>query len=111
MNPQRGDVPVTIAGTTYTMRPSFEALAAIEEKTGLGLVALWRRFGQQEFGARDVVTVIAEGVRAGEGKVPDKLAALIIQAGLFTLAPSVAKFLTHALAGEKAEGNGEAVAE
>jgi|LakMenEpi03Aug12_release.lakeMendotaPanAssembly.Ray.scaffolds.fasta_scaffold171439_6 hypothetical protein len=111
MNPQRGDVPVTIAGTVYTMRPSFEALAAIEEKTGVGIIPLWRRFGQQDFGIRDVVTVVTEAVRAGEGKVPDKFPALIVQTGIFTLAQPIASFLTNALAGDKAEGNEEAAAQ
>lgn len=111
MNSQRGDVPVTIAGTVYTMRPSFEALASIEEKLGVGLIPLWRRFGQQDFGIRDVVTVVTESVRAGEGKVPDAFAQKIVQTGIFTLAKPIATFLTNALAGDRAEGNEEAAAQ
>jgi hypothetical protein len=54
---------------------------------------------------------VTEAVRAGEGKVPDKFPALIVQTGIFTLAQPIASFLTNALAGDKAEGNEEAAAQ
>lgn len=111
MNPQRGDVPVTIAGTVYTMRPTFEALAAIEEKTGIGLIPLWKRFGTQQYGIRDVVHVVTEAVRAGEGRVPDGFSEKIVQTGVVTLSKPIAEYLTNALAGDAAPGKDEAAAQ
>ena len=102
---------MALAGTSIIDERKVAELAAIEEKIGVGLIPLWRRFGQQEFGIRDVVAVVTEAVRAGEGRVPEGFAQKIVQTGVFTLAKPIAEFLTNALAGEKAGGNGEAAAQ
>ena len=35
MNPHKGECEVTLGGTVYTMRPTFEAIVAFEDKAGV----------------------------------------------------------------------------
>lgn len=101
MNPQRGDIAVTILGRSFTLRPSFEAIAEIEGRTGLGLLPLFRKFQMQDYGGRDVVNVVVPAVTAAMGAdVASELPALIVRHGFVKLQPAIGEFLTRAMGGE-----------
>ncbi len=99
-NPHRGEVAVTLAGAEYALRPTFAALAEIEVRAGIGLVALARRFAAAEFGLADMLAVLGPAIAAGGGAPPEPLGEAVVAAGLANLAAPVARFLAGALAGD-----------
>lgn len=107
MNELRGETSVTLGGTDYVLRPTFEALQEIERLTGLGLVPLAKKFLAQEFGVSDIRAVLIPAIKAGGAKAPDELGKLIMQAGPINLGGKIASFLTIALSGGE-EKNAEA---
>lgn len=108
MNPERGDVPVMLDGNEYILRPSFEALVEIEERLGMGLVPLARRFMDGQFGIRDVTAVVAAGIGGSGQRVPDDLGNLVVRAGIMSFAEALGVFLANALQGDASGGNSPA---
>jgi len=104
-NRHRGEVEVTLGGARYTLRPTFEALCEIEDRTGLGLVELARRFWEGRFGARQLAVVLWAGIRAAGGEAPDyeRIGRLVVEQGFQDLAGPVARFLAGVIGGEEEE--------
>jgi hypothetical protein len=63
-NKQRGEGELVLAGKAYRLRPSHDALEAIEDETGKSLIALVR-MATGELTLRQVGIVGAELIRAG----------------------------------------------
>ena len=107
MNKQRGDVAVTIGGQEYVLRPTYQALAEIEARTGVGLVALAGKFMNRDFGVVEAVAIISAGIAGSGEKPPKDLGDQIIGQGVLQLAGPILAFLTNGLTGDqegKAEG-------
>ena len=104
-NRHRGEVEVMLGGARYTLRPTFEALCEIEDRTGLGLVELARRFWEGRFGARQLAVVLWAGIRAAGGDAPDyeRIGQLVVEQGFQDLAGPVARFLAGVIGGEEDE--------
>lgn len=67
-NPQRGEVAAQIDGRTVTLRLTLGALAELETELGVGgLVALAERFETGKFSARDLMALLAAGIRGAGG--------------------------------------------
>lgn len=65
-NPWRGEVALVIDGQTRVMKLTLGALAELEETLGASsLVALVERFETGGFSSRDVLALIAAGLRGG----------------------------------------------
>ena len=65
-NRHRGEVEAELGGRRYTLRLTLGALAELERAFDAGdLVALARRFETGRLSARDLVVVIAHGLRGG----------------------------------------------
>lgn len=111
VNAQRGDGEVVLDGTTYPLRLSFEAIAAIEGKCG-PIVPLGRRLGNFQYSALDVHAILAAGIAAAGQKVPDDLGARILAQGILPVGSALLAFLTPALSGSRRpeRGNAEAPA-
>ncbi len=107
MNKQRGDVAVTLDGRECVLRPTFDALVEIEERLGIGLVPLAKRFVAGEFGIREVSVILAAGLRGAGQKVPEDLGNKIVKAGVLSFTQALVQLLTNALQGDS-EGNAEA---
>ncbi len=101
-NRHRGEVEVTLGGRRYAMRPTFAALCEIEDRTGLGLVELARRFWDGRFGVRELATVLWAGIRAADDDAPDfeAVGRLVAEQGFQSLAGPVAAFLAGVIGGE-----------
>ncbi len=77
-NPFAGEVTVVIDGTPRVGKLTLGALAELEAAMdGDTLFALIERFDSQGFSARDVLAVLAAGLRGGgwQGRVSDLLTA------------------------------------
>jgi hypothetical protein len=106
-NPHRGEVAVTLAGTTYVLRPTFAAIAAIETATGAGVYALAERLHAMlrsepgpGIGAKDVAAILAAGMAGADRPTSGEEAGRIaVAAGLVPAAAAAFAFLVAALTG------------
>jgi hypothetical protein len=116
MNERRGEASITLGGTEYTLRPTFEALSEMESKTGAGIIKLAFKFlpeiqgGTLDYTLRDMVAVLAAGIKGAGGAPPANLGALVAEAGPMRVGREVAAFLINALQGGQS-GNAEAAKE
>jgi hypothetical protein len=85
-NPHRGEITAELDGQQHTLCLTLGALAELEAKFGAaGLVELASRFENGRLSARDLVAVIACGLRgAGATYSDDEVAALRVTGGLHT---------------------------
>ena len=83
-NARRGDVAAVFDGKNYTLRLTLGALAELEHAFGADdLVALAARFEGGRLSARDLLRIIAAGVRGGGAALcDDEVAALSIEGGI-----------------------------
>ena len=110
----RGEVTITLDGAEYVMRPTYEAIQAIEEKTGMGLLGLLNLIGNGEMSQKKLAVIVTELIKAwgkagGESADPirrgaagsnaDKIAHLIYEAGVSTAMGRVSVVLVGALSG------------
>ena len=110
-NRHRGEVPLTLQGTSYTLRPSYEAIVEWEERTGRGSTELLMRFGASAFRVVDLVAIVGAAARASGATLTDReFGALVVAEGQANVLPSVALLLKNALDGGKEPQPGEAVA-
>lgn len=106
-NAHRGETEIALGGTTYVLRPTFEACQAIERATGATLLALLRD-SVNGLPLDTLATVVTECLRAHgreTGDVAmqhfrqDRIAALIYEAGVIASMPPVQAVLLSAVTG------------
>lgn len=83
-NSHRGEIEALLGGRQRTLVLTLGALAELESAFGADdLMALAERFGTGRLSARDLVRIIAAGLRgAGETISDDEVAALRIEGGV-----------------------------
>lgn len=97
-NRWRGDVAVTLNGEHFVARLTLGALAELEESLGeTSLMGLVERFEQSRFTSRDVVALLAAGLRGGGGAFTDmQVASAEIEGGPMAAAKAAAELLARA---------------
>ncbi len=78
VNPYRGEVSLVVDGQAHVLRLTLGALAELEaELEAQSLLALVERFESGGFTTRDLLALLAAGLRGGgwQGALPDLLAA------------------------------------
>lgn len=109
VNADRGEVPIVLDGKVYPMRPSRNALKAIEARTGSSIESLLHRVdrtGGLTLTEREII--VTEGIRAagkerndpmlmsvGEDTVGEKM----FDAGYMTFSDVIARFVVNGIAG------------
>ncbi len=83
-NSHRGEIEASLGGRARTLVLTLGALAELESAFGADdLMALAERFGTGRLSARDLVRIIAAGLRgAGESVSNDEVAALRVEGGV-----------------------------
>ena len=83
-NSHRGEIEASLGGQVRTLVLTLGALAELESAFGADdLMALAERFGTGRLSARDLVRIIAAGLRgAGESVSDDEVAALRVEGGV-----------------------------
>ncbi|MEF3367407.1 gene transfer agent family protein [Methylocystis sp. 9N] len=83
-NSRRGEIDAIIDGKSYTLCLTLGALAELESGLGASdLVALAGRFEERRLSARDILRIIACGLRgAGHQLSDDDVAAMKVSGGL-----------------------------
>jgi hypothetical protein len=82
-NRHRGEIAAELGGRQRTLVLTLGALAELESAFGADdLVALAERFGTGRLSARDLVRIIAAGLRgAGEAVTDDEVAVMTMEGG------------------------------
>lgn len=110
-NKHRGEVSITLGGKEYTLRPSFEAIADIEERTGRGTVALTRLAASGDIGVGRAAIILHALMTAGGHKVDLKdVGSMILEAGIVSVLPAIMVVLGNVLAGGTEPGESAAAA-
>ena len=94
-NARRGEVAANLDGKDYRLCLTLGALAELESALGAGdLVTLGERFSTGRLSAKDMIAVIAAGLRgAGNTISNNDVAAMQVSGGLETYAKIVADLL------------------
>ena len=103
-NKMRGEVTVKLFGKTMTMRPTFQSMAAIEGRLGMGCIPLMRLIATQDFGVVHIVVVLTEGLKgAGYPATENRVGEEVVEVGFTKFARPVSEFLRLALGADKKE--------
>lgn len=114
----RGEHSLTLAGVTYRLRPSFDAITAIEDAVGPSLIDVARRCSAMTLSLSDLGLVLAELIRAGAEKGDvftaqvdgERIAQLIFEEGQSTAYALATVALSDAITGGRtASGEAKAV--
>ncbi len=99
-NRHRGEIDADLGGRRRTLVLTLGALAELEAAFGAAdLVALSERFASGRLSARDLVRIIAAGLRgAGEALSDDEVAAMTVEGGVAAYARIAADLLAAAFA-------------
>jgi hypothetical protein len=105
-NIHRGEIAAVIGGRTRTLVLTLGALAELEAAFGAhDLVALAERFGSGRLSARDLVRIIAAGLRgAGEAVGDDEVAAMSVEGGAAGYVRIAADLIAATFDGAPVEG-------
>lgn len=97
-NPWSGEVALVIDGERRVMKLTLGALAELEESLGAGsLVELVQRFESGGFSSRDVLALLAAGLRGGGVQVErSALARADVEGGPMAAARAAAELLARA---------------
>lgn len=103
-NRRRGEVALELGGKRYTLCLTLGALAELEDAFGVeDLAGLGERFASGRLSARDLLKLLAVGLRGGGHPLSDQeVAALPIDRGLDVVAQAIAELLAAAFGGAPA---------
>lgn len=118
-NPARGEHSLTLAGTSYVLRPTFEATQALEAELGRSLHELFRGANAFALSYADLGAICGTYIRAGAAQgdrltamVSDqRVAELIYEEGTAQVFPVVTLLIADAISGgRKSSGEAKAAA-
>ena len=89
---------LTLEGTDYRLKPTFQAIMDIEERLG-GIVGLAVKAADGDFGLKEMTVIIWATME--ERQNFEQLGQLILQAGIARVSPVVRDLLTLCLVGLK----------
>lgn len=94
----RGEVDITLGNEVYIMRPTFQALCEIEEKTGKTIFALLEEISSQNLLLRAIPKIIQPAIKAGGKEIDEeKIKELLHQPGLVEIIKLIIKFFKYGL--------------
>ena len=111
MNKHRGEMIVEVDGKEYQLVPTFEALAEIEARSGMGIIRLAHQMWENNARVVDLAAIIYGGVLGHlEPKTIEdmpwtfrSLQELVVKQGVFKLVPECLEFITEAVSGQSKE--------
>lgn len=105
-NARRGEVALEIGGERYTLCLTLGALAELEDAFGVeDLATLGERFATGRLSARDLLKLLAAGLRGGGHALTDQdVASLPLEGGLEPVAQALADLLVAAFGGTPGGG-------
>lgn len=106
-NKRRGEVALQLGDKRYTLCLTLGALAELEDVFGVGdLMALAERFGTGRLSSRDLMRLLAVGLRGGGHAMSDmEVASLPLAEGIEPVASAVADLLAVTFGAEPSSPN------
>ncbi len=110
-NPERGEVAVELvtpsgARKTFHLRATFAAVIEIEQRTGLGLLALARKAARLDLGYGESAAILTAGLKAaGESAEYDTVGRMLFDTGLAEVMGHLTDFLAGALSAGEPPGD------
>lgn len=96
-NPARGDVKITLLEHDYVMRPSFQAIAILEEHFKRGIIDIARDYHNSKIThAGDFVAIVQAGLKGAAQDAPADLPDRVIGTGITQIIEPCGQFLAHA---------------
>jgi hypothetical protein len=108
-NHHRGEIEADIGGARRTLVLTLGALAELESAFGAGdLIALTERFGSGRLKARDLIRIIAAGLRgAGEAVSDEEVARMAVADGVAGYVRIAADLIAATFGGQENPGPAE----
>lgn len=111
-NRYKGEVKLKLGGREYSLRPSFGALAEIEDRTGKSITELFGDLNRGRISIKALAAIVSAGAIAAD---PDaaptfsEVGEAISRDGILSLLrqrdsdnrPPIARFMLHAIAGDE----------
>ncbi|WP_112663102.1 gene transfer agent family protein [Microvirga flavescens] len=106
-NKRRGEVALQLGAMRYTLCFTLGALAELEDAFGVqDLMALAERFGTGRLSSRDLLTILAIGLRGGGHSLSDgDVANLPLSEGIAPVAAAIAALLVATFGTQDASSN------
>jgi hypothetical protein len=96
-NPARGDILLTLLEHEYILRPSFHAIALMEDHFKRGIIDIARDYHNSKLThAGDFVAIIQAGLKGAGHEAPADLPDRIVGTGITQIIEPCGKFLAHA---------------
>ena len=106
-NRQRGEIPIKLNGQEYSLRPTFQAMCNIADRTGAhSLILLSRRMLDGDIRFLDLAIIIQEGIKAsGKDLDLDIIGEAIVEEGLVEFSKPIMEFIRIAVEGVNKQKN------
>lgn len=100
-NNQRNEVEITLADKKYKLRPTFEAVAEIEDYFDMGMYELIStKLERGKIKIKGLREIIIQGIKGAEGKVDiDEINEAIIKAGTGPTTTQLIPFIVESFSG------------
>lgn len=99
-NKHRGEEELRLAGRTYVLRPTFQALAEIEAELDEKLLRIAERSLAGNIGTKETLAVVRAFIRGGGAEPPSDLEAAIMQRGVLVVIGTVLRAIQKAISGD-----------
>ena len=101
-NRVRGEVELSLAGTAYTLRPTYQAIAEVEDALGCGFIDIVSRLLERRIAVREMAVVIARFAQAsGHSEASEEhIGRALVEDGPAKALVPLAGFLARTLTGE-----------
>lgn len=117
VNPLRGEVSIELEGVEYGLRPTYQAITAIEDSLGRSVLELAVASDAAQLTVRQMALIVTEFIRAWGSEndrpetaqfKPERVAELLVEAGLMRVQPRVSLVLGQAVTGGHKPGEATA---
>ena len=107
MNAHRGEVMLVLGADKIILRPTFAALAAIEQQTNKSLIVLVRGLADGDFRLGELVSII-KATAVSPTDLPPEIADAIVATGIMAVLETCLVLLVQALRGAPTLGGADA---
>lgn len=106
-NLARGEVPIKINGQDYALRPTFQAMCNIAQRTeAKSMILLSRRMIEGDIRFEDIAIVIQEGLKAAGKELDyDTIGQSLISEGLIEYSKPIMEFIRISVEGVNHQKN------
>ncbi len=106
-NKNRGEIYIELAGRKHILRPSFQAICAIEGELNISILDILIDVSKKKLKLSDMISIVKHGMYAYQGNLDmsdEDIGNDIYEAGLVNIMPQIVQFLESAVGIQSKEG-------